>query len=294
MNGNPCDTSRANRGGVVCGITAKRVSVFGISVLALFGCSSSPADVAPPRVGDSGAVDAAIEAGLLDSAAGAPESSPPVDGASLCDKENFIFCDGFEEGLTRWTGISASEGSPSADGIHVYRGKKALHAYVDPISANGATQYAYAQWYRPQPLPSQFFTRFFAYVPSPMAPSPAGLINIMQNGGAYGGIELLLAPTAALSVKTYNTGSDQAWQSATTSTLGDWVCFEIEIDVEAQTVHVYMNDAEVADLMMADLALPELGLVGVGLGYYEAKVQASEDAWIDEVAVNGTRIGCTH
>ena len=27
---------------------------------------------------------------------------------------------------------------------------------------------------------------------------------------------------------------------------------------------------------------------------YEAKVQDSEDAWIDEVAVNGTRIGCAH
>jgi hypothetical protein len=292
MIANSHDTSRRNAVGMDCGITAKGVSLCGVGVLALLGCSSSPADVTAPQMTDSGA--AGSEAASRLPTADAPPGSPPQDGASLCDKGDFIFCDGFDDGLTHWTGISAAKGSPSADGVHVYRGTKALHAYVDPVSANGATQYAYAQWYRPQPFPSQLFTRFFAYVPSPMAPSTAGLINLMQNGGAYGGIELLLTPTAALSMKTYNTGSDQSWQSATTSKLGDWVCFEIEIDVEAQTVRLYMNDVEVADLEKADLALPELGLVGVGLGYYEAKVQDSEDAWIDEVAVNGTRIGCAH
>lgn len=241
------------------------------------GLDAAP-DALPDVVMTDAIADAPVEAG---------EAAPP----SLCNP-TFLFCDGFEMGLATWTQIYASGGAPSVDSTHVYRGSYALHAHVDPVVEAGATAYAYLQ--QVQTWPSHVFTRIFAYQPSPHAPSPSAILDMVGGAAPYAGIELLTDPPAGgLGMKTYNTGADQAWQSeAGAIALDKWVCFELEVDVTAGTSHLYMNDTEVTDLAQTSLGLSSLGILGVGLSYYLPSVQGAQDTWIDEVAVNGTRIGC--
>jgi hypothetical protein len=93
-------------------------------------------------------------------------------------------------------------------------------------------------------------------------------------------------------MKTYGTGHDLAWKSSADASTNDWVCFELEVDTVAGTSHVYMNGNEATDLAQTNLMLPQLGILGVGLSFYLPNVQGAQDGWIDEVAVNDTRIGC--
>jgi hypothetical protein len=76
--------------------------------------------------------------------------------------------------------------------------------------------------------------------------------------------------------------------------MGQWVCFELEVDVNAGTSHLYMNDNEVTDVAKTNLGLSPLGILGVGLSFYMPSAQGAQDVWIDEVAVDGTRIGCAY
>jgi hypothetical protein len=219
------------------------------------------------------------------------DSGPP----SLCPG-SFLFCDGFEQGLTKWNGIQSSAGQVSVDSIHVYRGAKALHANLYAVAEAGAQAWAYASKYGTVPWPSHVFTRLFAYAPSPSQPSIEGLLDLVQNGSPYQGLELRLAPSnAAVAMETFNTGADKTWQSADASAaLDQWVCFEVEVDTNAGTSHLYMNDVEITELAQSNLGLPQLGITNVGLTLPAGNVQGASDAWIDEVAVDSARIGCTH
>ena len=132
------------------------------------------------------------------------------------------------------------------------------------------------------------------YQPSPFPPSPGGLLEMVHATSPYSGIEVDVAPsTGDLTMKTYNTSQDQAWASTSGATMtGAWTCFELEVDTTAETSHLYLNGTEVTDLAQTNLALPQLGIAGVGLTFNLPSVQAGEDAWIDDVAVSGSRIGC--
>jgi hypothetical protein len=234
-------------------------------------------------------------------ASGAPDASDATDagpngGASLCGA-SAIFCDGFEGSLSSWSQSYVQGGQVTIDTAHAFRGQSALRAHVDALSAGGATAAAMMQ--HVQSLPSHVFVRFFAYQPSPHPPSPANLLDVDQQGAPYAGIGLLTdPPSGALAMNTFNTGGKsgpvETWASGgATTSLGQWTCFELELDTVAQTSHLYMNGSEVVDLAHTDLGLPSLGIVGVGLSFYLASPQDAQDAWIDEVEVSGSRIGCT-
>jgi hypothetical protein len=66
------------------------------------------------------------------------------------------------------------------------------------------------------------------------------------------------------------------------------------VDVSAGTSHLYMNDSEVTDVAKTNLGLQSLGVLGVGLSFFMPNAQGAQDVWIDEVAVDGTRIGCAY
>jgi hypothetical protein len=41
------------------------------------------------------------------------------------------------------------------------------------------------------------------------------------------------------------------------------------------------------------MAVPDLGDLGVGMGFYQAGTQSSYDMWIDDVFVDTAPVGCT-
>jgi hypothetical protein len=260
-----------------------------------------PSDAAdtgsPSDASDTGSPSDAADTGSPSDAADAADGGSPSDagdgGASTCGDGGYLFCDGFEDGFTHWTQTYVSGGTATVDSTHVYQGTHALHAHVDPVTDAGASAYAYVQ--QIQTWPTHVFARFFAYQPSPLPPSPVAILDMVQEFSPYAGIELLTdPPSGGLAMKTYNTAADQAWMSDSGATTTDvWTCFELEVDTVGETSHLYLNGTEVTDLAQTSLALPALGILGVGLSFYLPSVQEAEDTWIDDVAVNGARIGCS-
>jgi hypothetical protein len=258
----------------------------------------APLDVAPvdapggPDALDASAADASdVEVTDASADADAPFDAPADANPSLCDG-GFLFCDGFEQGLVNWS-TQAVGGTPTIDSSHVYRGTKALRAHINAVQTAGTTVEATAQ--HSQSWPSHVFARFFAYAPSPWAPSPGALLNLLQNGAPNAGIQLFLnSTTPYVSMTTYNVAQPMTWYSATgKAPLDQWVCFEVEVDVSGNGhSHAFMNDTEVTDLAQNNLGLPALGILGVGLGFFQSNVQNAEDVWIDEVAVDTKTVGC--
>jgi hypothetical protein len=95
-------------------------------------------------------------------------------------------------------------------------------------------------------------------------------------------------------MNTFSTGEDQTWESdGGVMPMDQWVCFELDLDTLSETSLLYVNDVEVTDMSRGLLDLPQLGILGVGLTFNLPNVQPAQDAWIDEVAVSTSRIGCT-
>jgi hypothetical protein len=67
----------------------------------------------------------------------------------------------------------------------------------------------------------------------------------------------------------------------------------MEIDGAGKAFHAYLDNVELFDLAHALAGTPPtLSDFQVGLGFFQASVQPAADLWVDEVAVNGSRIGC--
>jgi hypothetical protein len=271
------------------------VSVLSCTVVAAVDHGDGGPDDTPPT-GAAGPVDAGIDARSVvaiatNGQAGEPSDAAEADGGSSCGA--YVFCDGFEQGLINWSSHDLSGGTLTVDSVHVYRGTHALHAHIDPVVEAGATAAALIQ--RFQEWPTHLFARFFAYQPSPRPPSPANYADLVALNSPYSGIALSTDPPGgALAMNTFSTGQDQTWESdGGVMPTDQWVCFEVDLDTVAETSHLYMNDVEVTDMSQGMLALPGLGNLGVGLSFYLPSVQGAQDAWIDEVAVSASRIGCT-
>jgi hypothetical protein len=256
--------------------------------------SEGASDASPDATAD-GPRDAPGDS-IADASDGSPEEAGETGPPSLCAQEAYLFCDGFEQSiLTNWAAISTTGGQAGLDSTHVYRGRRALHANTYAILEAGTSESAYVMKYGATPWPTHFFTRMFVYMPSPPPTFTFNILDLQQNGGSYTGLELRVKPSELLGMVTFLTPADQQWQSSDASVGFDqWMCFELEVDTAAETEHVYVNDVEVTDLAQGNLALGQLGNVIVGLGFAQANPQPSYDVWIDEVAVDSARIGCTN
>jgi hypothetical protein len=224
-------------------------------------------------------------------------------GPSLCNNEGgaFLFCDGFEDTnlSDHWTQTNyANAAPPQADSVHFYRGTHALHARTFAVGDAGGPAYANVQKLASSgSWAAHFFTRFFVYQPSPIPPSAEGFLDLVSTTSPYPGIELLSNPGGGLAAFTYTTSMNQAWttDAGADLALDQWVCFEFEVDTFNGVSHAYMNDVEITALAGTNLQLPSLGNVSVGMGFFSPVVgQGQEDAWIDEVAVSTSRIGCSN
>jgi hypothetical protein len=278
---------------------------FGLFFASIAACSSSQSQDHSGTGGPDSAVRDASEAGSPTGADGGVTDGSTADvplgegGVSLCSGGGFLFCDGFEDTTLSDNWSQPQYGNapaPQADSVHYYRGTHALHARTYAIVEAGVPAYSTVQKLASSGAwPSHFFTRLFVYQPSPSPPSPEGLLDLLNAGSPYPGIELLSNPSGGLATFTYNTSKNQSWNSdAGGLPLDAWVCFEVEVDTFNGVSHVYMNDGEITALAGKNLALPALGNVSVGMSFFSPTAgQGQQDAWIDEVAVSTSRIGCS-
>jgi hypothetical protein len=215
-------------------------------------------------------------------------------GPSLCASAGFLFCDGFEGTLSAWV-ADTSGGEVAIDTTRAFHGTHSLHAHTDVV-ATGLLPFQKAYVDHVQTWPLTMFARAFLYIPSPYAgQSAAGVLNAFQSGLPYAGAEIDLLPsTERLAFNGFNDPSLSGnIASSTALTLDAWHCLEMAIDGENQAFHAYLDDVELHDLSH-DLAgmPPTLSVLQVGLGFSQALPQPAADLWVDEVAVNGSRIGC--
>jgi hypothetical protein len=101
-------------------------------------------------------------------------------------------------------------------------------------------------------------------------------------------------PSGFLGGTGYN-GLDSDWSSAGDLLPTDsWTCVELEFEgPPANVVHVFLSGAELQAMRHALPGdIPPLGILKVGLSFFQASAQPQADMWIDEVAVDSARIGC--
>jgi hypothetical protein len=244
----------------------------------------------------------AVDGSAADSSSGLPDAGTAADsgsiiapgGPSLCTTAGFLFCDGFEGTLSAWV-IDTSGGEASIDTTRAFRGTHSLHAHTDALTG-GSMPFQKAYVDHLQTLPQTLFARAFLYIPSPYgSQSAAGVLNVFEPIPPYAGAEIDLLPnTNRLAYNGFNDPSlNGNIASSAALTLDAWHCLEMEIDGAGRAFHAYLDNVELADLAH-DLAgtAPILGALQVGLGFSQASAQAAADLWVDEVAVNGSRIGC--
>jgi hypothetical protein len=283
---------------------------FGLFVASIAACGNAQSQNNPSGIGPDASIDSSLnDASKADSRtggevsdSGAADSMVPLGegGLSRCGAGGaFLFCDGFEDTTLSDNWSQSQYGNappPQADSVHYYRGTHALHARTFAVADAGVPAYSTIQKLASSgSWPAHFFTRLFVYQPSPSPPSPEGFLDLVNTSSPNPGMELLSNPSGGLATFTYNSGKDQAWNSDAGLPLDEWVCFELEVDTFNGVSHLFMNDVEVAALSGMNLGLPALGNVSVGMSFFSPTAgQGQEDAWIDEVAVSTSRIGCSN
>jgi hypothetical protein len=263
--------------------------------------------------GDSGVVGAALDASLASDgqpAGDAPSatesgsvSGPPpvVDGGtpSLCGKPGLLFCDGFENGLLSWGPSVSPRATIVIDDGRAFRGTHSAHAQIAAVTGNDQpTLGAAFEHTFPVPLPSPLYVRMFVFLPSPIPPSVGAFLNVVEGIAPFAGVQLnFRPPTGALGGTSYN-GPNDDWSSQGDSLpTGSWQCIELELEGRSDKVvaHTFLGGVELAGMQHTiDGNVPPLGILAVGLSFFQANVQPQTDLWIDEVAADANRIGCTN
>jgi len=247
--------------------------------------------------GEDGTKDGGLDAvPLSDGFADGPPPTIVAGGSSLCATAGLLFCDGFENGPGAWKPVTTG-GSVALDGSRAFRGAHSLHARTNAVPGQNLPQlYAHFDQTFAQALPRPLFVRMFVYLPSPVPPSVGAFIDVVENAAPFPGVQLdFRPPTGLLGGMGYN-GLDTDWSSSTDLLPADSsACIEMEIDgPPSNIVHVFLSGAELPAMQHAlPVDVPPLAVLRVGLGYYQAMSQPESDLWIDEIAADGARIGCT-
>jgi hypothetical protein len=212
-------------------------------------------------------------------------------GASRCPG-GFLLCDGFESGLGQWT-LDTTGGAVTVDAAQVARGAHAALFHGDGLAAGNSHQVVIAtarvSYGAAQPL----FIRAFVFLPSGRPASGINLLNHQQSVAPYGGATVGIDDAQNLIFIDYANGNVYQ-QSSTALTTGAWRCLEWELSGDGANgaSHVWLDDAPVADLAIESGLVvgpaPPFGDIQLGL----IAGAPAQDLWLDEIAIDTTRIGC--
>lgn len=230
-------------------------------------------------------------------------------GASRCAELGAALCDDFEA-LSLDTGTWTARGAPPAlDSSLAARGTQSLHFQTQ---GNG---FSYISQTRTFPAPNHaFWGRMFVYIDAlPVTPDYAhftlvegtgtGDTSRVRVGGQYRkfGVGSDGGPTGDWT----NIDSDPTRETAKEVPEKEWICLEWQFDsgnnetrffwdgVEHESLRTYPAVPHGANSSVQYL-LPEFDAVWVGWWMYQSDPTPDHfDVWVDEVAMDGERIGCS-
>ncbi|HVR64084.1 MAG TPA: hypothetical protein VMU50_19430 [Polyangia bacterium] len=286
---------------------------------------------APGTGGGGNAMTDAADAPSTGESGPAPADGGPWDpaslgGASKCAQSGFQLCDDFESGAVDKATWTVDGTAPVIDDMHVARGSKALHITVP----NGAsTRLHETKTFRE--TDDTYFGRIFVYfktLPTPtggLGYSHWTLLAASGDGPGAGG-EIRFGAQMMGGVNRFGTGTDNQSAGGTGDwtnidqdpapdgkpayvPTGVWLCLEwmhagppanetkIWIDgvehtsmATTETMHGTKLSRAVPTAGMGNFILPNFTALWVGWQAYSGK--QDYELWMDEIAVNHTRIGC--
>ena len=264
---------------------------------------------------DSGPFDANVSDAALDAAHDAAVDAPPagdgsfLGGGSRCATSGYLLCEDFESGTwnaTLWT-PHMSSGTMIVDAMHVARGSHALHIQTMTTAAVTTGSNVGLTSTHGFPVASNtYWGRAFVYLAGTAAPTTHTTLfessgSIHPDGGTFNVSQRFSISGGKLDA-SYDTSprpptTDYAHRSATGMPLNRWACLEWEFKGDTNEVHYYLDDAELMDMRVLPTAAPQWTApswthVQVGLQLYQHDVVNTFDMWLDEVAINTTRIRC--
>ena len=240
-------------------------------------------------------------------------------GPSRCADSGFAICEDFEgdAGYDRdvWTPY-ASNGTLAVETTRAARGSHALHAHTHAPNVDGGagasvglrTALGFPR------IRNTYFGRAFVWME---ARSPSTHSTLFESGGRIvdAGIFDGALPVGGLNVSqrfsisghqleaSYDSSprpptTDYSRRSASAMPLDRWACLEWHFKGDSNELHFWLDGVELVDMSVLPTRVPtwfapDWVRVNVGLQLYRPDTESDFDLWIDEVAINPTRVGCT-
>ncbi len=290
------------------------------------------ADSGVLRKGDSGVLATAADSAAGGSTEGGADggmgsSNGGVDGgadggmgldASAGECTGDIICDDFESNSlgaapANWQVVvdPPDAGTVSVDDTHTFSGARAVHFNL-PVASPGAYSTPHVQILgQISPPTNEFFGRIMVWI-NPSNPTGHHW-NLIEGWGytpgntshglsdqemyEYGGV---CNPNGSLGAAYLNATTDCCQQSNQPVPVSYWACVEWQFDGVNSEYHFWL-DGQAIDALTVTASPTQCGGVWnapaferVDLGWGSGGPNAAEtqDMWIDDVAIDSTRIGC--
>jgi len=231
-------------------------------------------------------------------------------GPSRCAAAGVDLCEDFESGAID-KGIWEITGNPTVDGTQAARGQKALHVLID---GNGA-EYIREKKTFPEPNDTYWGRIFVYFATLPDAPMTYAHWTFIAASGTGVDGEIRVSGQLQNGENAFGVGTDNRSQPTgtgdwTTSDkdpgdkpvpLNRWLCVEWMHSGSIDETRLFVDGVEHPSLHTTPTQsgsttgqpylLPDFTNVWVGWQEYQPSTETFE-LWIDEVAIDGARIGC--
>lgn len=254
--------------------------------------ASTPTGGAGGEPGADGGADASVTGTAGTGADAGGVGGFGYSGASRCASAGVLLCESFENGLDSavWTPLIDGTGTAVVDGLHAFRGAKALH-----IDVTGTGHKAAISETKTFPIANNIlYARMFVWFDSfttqahfTMAEAPQTAAGAWIRFGGQGG--------------KYGVGTDHGasgdWLQQDTAPVPtkQWTCIEFELESDTNEFHVWQDDVERTALNVgakqhAGFVMPPF--TSLWFGWQTYSNQAPGELWIDEIAIDSKPIGC--
>ncbi len=267
-------------------------------------------DVVPPRDGSS--TDAIADASGGDGGRDLSTDRSKFFGASRCGTAGLLFCEDFESGKVDTTTWKTVGTAPTVDGVQFARGAKALHVNV---TGNGAS---YIRETKTFPIPNdRYWGRMFVYFHKlPTTPMTYAHWTFAAASGTGTTGEIRLSGQLQNGKNLFGVGTDSGndpqgtgdWTNSDKDPnnapqavpLDTWLCIEWLHAGDTNETRFFWDALEHPSLYTTKTkhggntnpyVMPQFTQLWVGWQEYQTSTLPFE-LWIDEVAVDGNRIGC--
>lgn len=234
-------------------------------------------------------------------------------GASRCASANVLFCEDFETpgdggGIpARWQGTTAGTSTIALDTSKAARGARSAHFHITLPQGQSYVHAMLTERTTFPQLAAHVFGRVFMFLDQ--MPSDGVHWTMIEGQGKvpgqlfdakyrYGG---MFHKLMANYETTGGPHTDFATSSATMMPTGRWACFEWEYEKSTDAMHLWLDEKQLADMTVVNhvnndtqnvWTAPDFAQLNIGWEHYQVSTVLDFNLWIDEVVIDGARVGC--